>query len=224
MRPESPLRWSACLRSSGSCSSNPPERFDEFKKVSAAEGATKSNFIATHLASGSGSGRWQFWGVALDAFEAQPLHGIGAGAYGDFWNQHAPISRVTGYAHSLYLQQLGELGPLGLLLVLGVILIGPVGSLARGTRGMLVSPQRAAAVAIVATGAASAAIEWTWEVPAAFGPLIVALALLSGPALGPEEARGCRPVVQQPPRLGRGRDRRGVDRGAARRGHSSVRP
>jgi hypothetical protein len=167
--------------------SDPAERFEEFKEVPAAEGAGQTDFIASHLASGSGSGRWQFWGVAVDALESQPLHGIGAGAYADFWNQHAPISRVTGDAHSLYLEQLGELGPLGLLLVLGVLLVGPISSLARGVANMLVSPQRAAAVAVVAAGAASAGIDWTWEVPAAFGPVVVALALLSGPALGPEE-------------------------------------
>jgi O-antigen ligase len=166
---------------------NPSKRFDEFKKVPTAEGAGQTDFIATHLASGTGSGRWQFWGVAVDAFQAQPVHGIGAGGYADFWNQHAPISRVTGDAHSIYVEQLGELGLLGLLLVLGVILIGPVWSLARGNRNMIVGPQRAAAVAVVAAGAASAAVDWTWEVPVAFGPVLVALALLAGPALGPEE-------------------------------------
>jgi tetratricopeptide (TPR) repeat protein len=52
---------------------------------------------------------------------------------------------------------------------------------------MLMSPQRAAAVAVVAAGATSAGIDWTWEVPAAVGPVVVALALLSGPALGPKD-------------------------------------
>jgi O-Antigen ligase len=167
--------------------SDPAERFEEFKEVPTAEGSGQTDFTASHLASGSGTGRWQFWGVAVDAFESQPLHGIGAGAYANFWNQHAPISRVTSDAHSLYLEQLSELGPLGLLLVLGVILVGPISSLARGAANMLVNPQRAAAVAVVAAGATSAGIDWTWEVPAAVGPVLVALALLSGPALGPKD-------------------------------------
>jgi hypothetical protein len=165
--------------------SNPPERFDEFKEVSPTEGAiTQPNFIATHLASGSGSGRWQFWGVAVDAFGDQPAHGIGAGGFADYWNQHAPISRVTSDAHSLYVEQLGELGPLALLLVLGIVLLAPVASLTRGGSTSALRPQRAAAVAMVAAGAASAAVDWTWEVPVAFGPVVIALALLSGPALG----------------------------------------
>jgi O-Antigen ligase len=165
--------------------SDPAERFDAFKEVPTAHAGGETDFIASHLASGSGSGRWQFWGVAVDAIQAEPLHGIGAGAYRDFWNQHAPISRVTGDAHSLYLEQLGELGPLALLLVLGFILVGPVHALTRGD--WILQPERAVAVSVVATGAASAAIDWTWEVTAAFGSVVVALSLLSGPALGSEE-------------------------------------
>jgi O-antigen ligase/polysaccharide polymerase Wzy-like membrane protein len=163
--------------------SNLPERFREFKEVPEAEGAGQGDFIASHLASGSGSGRWQYWGAAVDAFQDEPLHGIGAGAYVDYWNEHAPISRVTGDAHSLYVEQLGELGPLGLLLVLGFVFLGPVASLLRGAPSARF--ERAAAVAVAAAGAASAGIEWTWEVPAAFGLVVVAIGLLAGPALGP---------------------------------------
>ena len=45
---------------------------------------------------------------------------------------------MTGDAHSLYLEQLGELGPLALLLVLGFIVLGPVYSLmASGTNRII---------------------------------------------------------------------------------------
>jgi tetratricopeptide (TPR) repeat protein len=178
--------------------SNPAERFHEFKQVPKEEGAGQTNFIASHLASGSGSGRWQYWGEALDAFGSEPVHGIGAGAYKDYWNQHAPISRITGDAHSLYIEQLGELGPLALVLVLGFLFLGPIWSLARGAPAA--GPERAAAVALVAGGAVSAAIEWIWEVPAVFGVVVVALGLLAGPALG--ESAG---ESQQPAAAGRNR-------------------
>ena len=92
--------------------SDPAERLDEFKDVPQ-EGVGRQDFVASHLTSGSGSGRWQFWGEALDAFGSEPLHGIGAGAYGSYWNRNAPINQVTGDAHSLYLEQLAELGLLG---------------------------------------------------------------------------------------------------------------
>ena len=165
----------------GVVASDPGERLDEFKSVPEDEGAGRTDFVSSHLASGSGSGRWQFWGEALDAAGSEPVHGIGAGGYESYWNQHAPISRVTKQAHSLYLEQLAELGPLALLLLLGFLGVGTVRAL-RARTG-LPGGEAGAGVALVATGALSAAIDWTWEVPAVFGVVVVALALLAGPAL-----------------------------------------
>jgi tetratricopeptide (TPR) repeat protein len=170
---------------------NPSERFDEFKSVPTSEGAGRADFISSHLASGSGSGRWQFWGVALDAFEDQPVHGIGAGGYANYWNQHAPISRATKQAHSLYLEILGELGPLGLLMLLGFLIV-PIW---RGASARLGWPDGEAgvAIALVSAGALSAAIDWVWQIPAVFGIVIVALALLAGPSLAVREDGKARP-------------------------------
>jgi hypothetical protein len=164
---------------------NPGARFDEFKSVPTGEGAGRTDFIASHLASGSGSGRWQFWGEALDAFDEQPAHGVGAGDYVYYWNQHSPISRVTKQAHSLYLEVLAELGPLGVLLLFG-FLIAPIW---RGSwiRGGWPGGEAGVALALVATGALSAAIDWVWQIPAVFGVVVVALALLAGPSLEPAE-------------------------------------
>jgi O-Antigen ligase len=168
--------------------SDPPERLREFKEVPAADQAQRRDFIASHLTSGSGSGRWQYWGVALDAFGDEPVHGIGAGEYAAYWNQHAPINGVTGSAHSLYLEQLGELGLGGLICVLGFVLIGPISAMVRGDP----APERAAAVAVVATGIASSAIDWSWDLPAVFAVVLVAIGLLAGPALGPFPIAGDR--------------------------------
>lgn len=161
--------------------SDPGARFDEFKTIPAeAEDADDVNLVGSHLSSVSGSGRWQFWGEALDAYSSQPVRGIGAGGYEAYWNEHAPITQVAKQAHSLYLELLAELGPLALILVLAFLLIGPVRGVA--ARHRFEGGEAAAAVALVASGAASAAIDWTWEVPAVFGVVVVALALLAGPA------------------------------------------
>jgi hypothetical protein len=175
---------------------NPSERLDEFKKVPTNEGAGRTDFIANHLASGSGSGRWQFWGVAVDAFGDEPVRGIGAGGYATYWNQHAPISRVTKQAHSLYLEVLAELGVLGLLLLLGFLL-------APAWRGITVlsnwpGGEAGVALALLAAGALSASIDWVWQVPAVFGVVVVALALLAGPSLAASQPRAER---ERPPRL-----------------------
>jgi hypothetical protein len=172
----------------GIIASDPSERLDEFKTVPNTEGAGRANFVSNHLASGSGSGRWQFWGEALDAFRSEPVHGIGAGGYESYWNEHAPISRVSKNAHSLYLEQLAELGPLALLLLLGFLAIGTVRAL-RVRQAIPVGAARVG-VALVATGAASAAIDWVWAVPVVFGVVVVVLGLLAGPALSPEESSG----------------------------------
>jgi hypothetical protein len=160
---------------------DPAERFDEFKTVPTNEGAGKTDFIASHLSSGSGSGRWQFWEVAVDAFEDEPVHGIGAGGYADYWNQHAPISRVTKHAHSLYAEVLGDLGPLALIMVIGFVLV-PVVAALRGDRSSP-SGEVGVLVALVGTGALSAGIDWTFQLPVVFGVLIVAIALLAGASL-----------------------------------------
>jgi O-Antigen ligase len=172
---------------------NPRERFDEFKRVPTNEGVGRTDFIASHLSSGSGSGRWQFWGEALDAFDGEPAHGIGAGGYAYYWNEHAPISRVTKQAHSLYLEVLAELGPLGLLLLLG-LLAAPIW---RGSwiRNGWPGGEVGVAMALVGAGALSAAIDWVWQIPAVFGVVVLSLALLAGPSLELVEE------VRKPPRI-----------------------
>ena len=40
----------------------------------------------------------------------------------------------------------------------------------------------AVCIALLATGVISAALDWTWELPAAFAPLVLVAALLTGPA------------------------------------------
>ncbi|MGH2922816.1 MAG: O-antigen ligase family protein [Solirubrobacterales bacterium] len=177
-------RWvaagAAVLAIGVAIAANPSERFDEFKQPPAAI-SEEDDFVAAHLGSGSGSGRWQFWGEALDAFGSEPLRGIGAGGYEYYWNQHAPIDQVTGEAHSLYLEQLAELGPLGLLLVVAVLAIAAWRGLSQRRR--FPGGEAGVAVAALVTAAVSAGIDWTWEVPAVFGIVVLILAILTGPAL-----------------------------------------
>ncbi len=43
----------------------------------------------------------------------------------------------------------------------------------------------AALLAVMACGITAAGVEWTWEIPGAFLPVVIAAALLCGPALAP---------------------------------------
>lgn len=167
---------------------NPSARWSEFKQVGALE--TQSTYVAAHLSSGRGSGRYQFWSTALDAFETRPLEGIGAGGYEAYWDRHGSLVMPVRNAHSLFIETIAELGVVGLLCVLGFLGFAAVSGSRRGPRGSS-GAVLGASLSIFAAGVVSAAIDWTWELPACFGLVVVATGLLAGPAtLEPEPALG----------------------------------
>jgi hypothetical protein len=167
--------------------SHPIDRIREFSNANDIAGASAATG-GGHVFSTSGTGRSQFWGQAIDAFESEPVIGIGAGNYELWWNQHHTIDVITIDAHSLYLQTLAELGIVGILLLLGFL--GT--ALYAGWRAVARRPDvgeagevMAAALAVFLAGLTSASFDWTWQLPAAFAPVIVMAALLSGPASQP---------------------------------------
>lgn len=138
------------------------------------------------LAQLAGENRRDYWRVAWNDYLDHPLLGDGAGSFGDYWLAHGPGGSFTRTAHSLYLQSLAELGPVGLLLVLTALAL-PLLRL-RARRDPLVAAAAAAYVAYVLhTG-----IDWDWEMPATtFAGLICGAGLLA--ATRPESAPELRP-------------------------------
>lgn len=134
-------------------------RFEEFKSLSNLKGS--SDVVAAHLLSTSGSGRWQLWSDAVSQFKAHPLNGGGAGSYQFWWLQHRPIGLFSQYAHSLYLEAMGELGIVGLLLLVAAVLVAVVGA-ARATL-LLRSPEVGGLAACGIAFFVSAAYDWTWQ-------------------------------------------------------------
>jgi O-antigen ligase len=104
-----------------------------------------------------------YFHVAWREFTAHPLLGAGAGTFGHYWVRWGPIGKWGGAldAHSLYLETLAELGPIGLCL-LGVFLLYPLRR-ARAHRSLPFVP--AAAGATVAF-LVHAGLDWDWEMPA----------------------------------------------------------
>ncbi len=152
---------------------NPASRLDEFNDPPAA--VTERDFVSSHLTSSASSGRYQLWQSALDAFTAHSVRGVGAGGYESWWTQHGSLAYYVRDAHSLFLQMLGELGVAGLALIVAFVAI----PFAAGVRSRG-HPASSAALAVLAAGSVSAAIDWTWQLPAAIVPLVVAAALLAG--------------------------------------------
>ncbi len=157
--------------------SHPVRKFDQFKNNPAAAGS-HSNFSTTHLLSSSGSGRWQFWGAAVSQFRAHPLNGGGAGSWEAWWLQHGSLPLPSEFAHSLYLEALGELGIVGLLLILGAVLVAAVGAVRSALQ--LQSGEIAAAAACGIAFFLAAAYDWVWQLA---GIAIVGVGML-GFALG----------------------------------------
>lgn len=150
------------------------------------------------LSSVGNNGRIPQWQVAIDAFDEEPLIGKGAGTYALQWAQHRPYGFTVINAHSLYVEVMGELGILGLLLIVAVMLAFLVGA-TRRLRG----PDRhvyAVFLALAVTWMIHAGIDWDWQMPA----ITVWLFALGGLALGrPVGGRVERPstVVPRLPRL-----------------------
>ena len=122
-----------------------------------------------HFGQLSGAGRHEFWTVAIEAFEEKPLLGHGAGTYQYLWQQHRNIDLAVHDAHSLYLQAFAELGVVGGVLTLALVLF----LLWCGFGAWRYSeyPQRdryAVLFAAMVAFAIGAAFDWFWEI-AAFG-------------------------------------------------------
>ena len=159
--------------------SHPIARFDAFKQLPVpASRPGSANFANSHLLSGSGSGRWQFWAAAYGEFKSAPLQGGGAGSYESWWDRHASFAYVLKNAHSLYFEVLGELGIVGLLLLLGSFLAGLTAAFSRwrdvlGERRVTI----AALTAVFAAFLAGAAIDWIWQFAAIAGIAVVSIGL-----------------------------------------------
>ena len=114
-----------------------------------------------HLISFSGTHRPQIWHEAWRDYRAHPVLGSGPGTFEQYWNKHRPIKLKLRDAHSLYLEVLAELGPVGLLLL--VVALGtPLVAAFLARRHPLVPGVLAAYVAYLA----HAGIDWDWEMGA----------------------------------------------------------
>jgi O-antigen ligase len=154
------------------------ERVGEITEEAKVDAYGRGEFSGRFLALGS-NGRVQLWEAAVDAWLEEPLHGIGSGAFPYWWNANGTLAEPARDAHSLFLEVLAELGPLGLLSVLALFAAAGLAAarLTFGDRDGTV----AALAGVLVAGAAGAAVDWTWEVPAAFALTLLAIGLLVGP-------------------------------------------
>jgi O-antigen ligase len=130
--------------------------------------------LRSHLFSLSGHDRTSYWRVALDDYRDHPALGSGAGTYDLYWTRDRPFGTGARDAHSLYVETLAELGPLGLALLLAA-LAAPFTAV-RFARERPLVPALAGAYAAYLVHAAA---DWDWEIPALTLTALVCGALLA---------------------------------------------
>jgi len=109
----------------------------------------------------SGSSRAQYWHVAWRDYRQHPWLGSGAGSFQRRWLRSRPADLPVLDAHSLYLETLAELGPVGLGL-LAALLALPVAAGVIAWKQPLAAPAFGGYVAYLV----HAAQDWDWELPA----------------------------------------------------------
>lgn len=132
------------------------------------------------------NGRIDEWRVAFDdGFLRHPLKGIGAGTYATLWTRYAPTFHRVLNAHSLYLEELAELGVVGgalLFLSIAAMLIA-LALRARGAERQVWGALLAGSV----MWAVHAGVDWDWQMPAVTAWFFAAGALaLAAPAERPQ--------------------------------------
>jgi O-Antigen ligase len=138
------------------------------------------------LLSVAGSHRYQYWQVAVHAFDSSRLKGVGPGTFQFYWAQHQTLGEFVRNAHSLWIETLAEAGIIGLLLIAGFFVFALIAGSVRAVRmpAELRLPV-ATGVAGVAAFCAAAAFDWVWQI----GVMPLIAMLLVAVALGPVHHR-----------------------------------
>ncbi|HEX7527007.1 MAG TPA: O-antigen ligase family protein [Gaiellaceae bacterium] len=114
-----------------------------------------------------GHERARYWHVAWHELAANPVLGSGAGTFADWWLRLRTVPQSPHEAHSLYLETLAELGPLGLALLLLALAAGLAGAW-RLRR----EPLGPALLAALITYDLAAAVDFHWELAGVTAPAI----------------------------------------------------
>ncbi len=136
----------------------------EYDKFVDGTNETHATQIRERLTDPANDGRLPLWRAAVRIYETQKLRGTGAGTYQQYFPRYRTESAYVVDAHSLYLQSLAELGIVGFVLIL-VVVLGILVGLAGRIRG----PDRALYAALFAVSLAWAvhqAFDWDWQMPA----------------------------------------------------------
>ena len=164
------------------------DTWSEFKQGYSDEPASESE---SRFGS-AGSNRYDFWTVAWNGFQDEPLRGLGAENFQRLYLKEGLSTEKPRYPHSLELEVLSGLGIVGALL-LGGALLALLGAAARAlfasreARGAA-----AAALGVFAYWLLHASVDWFWAFFALTGSALAALALAASLSAPPPPAAAAR--------------------------------
>jgi O-Antigen ligase len=119
--------------------------------------------LRTRLTDPSSNGRIDHWRAASQADDSSSFHGVGIGTYQFEWEKRRKSQTTVVDAHGIYPEVLGEVGLVGLAILL--VFFGGIGyGIARRATG----PNRvlyAALLGAFSAWAIHAGVDWDWEMP-----------------------------------------------------------
>jgi O-antigen ligase len=127
----------------------------------AALGVAAVVLVAVVRPPGLAGDRPVFWRVAASELTEQPLLGSGAGTYAQVWLERRPVDGSVRDAHSVVVEALAELGPIGAGFVCALLVLPLCWALRARAR-----PLVPAAGGAFAAFALHASVDWDWEMPA----------------------------------------------------------
>ncbi len=144
-----------------------------------------------------GSGRYDYWRVALHAFERHPIGGLGQDNFGDYYLTLRKTGEEPSWTHSLELRLLAHTGIVGFLLF-GGFLVAALKAAARTRRHGDADARLLAGALLLplVVWLIHGSLDWFWEVPALTGPALGFLGAAGGlgTALGIAPALGAAPA------------------------------
>ncbi len=143
-------------------------------------GGPQGEPTASRLATGAGN-RYDYWRVAVDAWRAHPVAGVGAGGYDKPYFARRTTSEDIRQPHSLPLQVLAELGIVGGVLLAACLLLVAAGTWRRIRDGAR-APVVVAGLGIVTAWLVHTSVDWMHLLPGLTGVALLGAAVLLRPA------------------------------------------
>jgi hypothetical protein len=148
------------------------EQWHGFTHPSTTNAAQASHFAST------GSEREDAWRVALDAFAAHPIGGLGQDNFSDYYTVHGRTGIELAWVHSWELRLLAHTGIVGFLAFIAFLVAAAIAALRRRARkGSLRGAMAGIALLPLIVWLIHGSVDWFWEMPALTAPALAFLAM-----------------------------------------------